>query len=745
MFALAAALLWATSGAIHAQMPEGGWEQPRVERIRFEGAEEISAGLLRGAIVTEESRCRSLLLQPFCWVADWPLVVERNYLDPAELPRDELRLRVFYARRGYRDAQVESEVLPRGRGVDVVFRIEEGPPTVIEAIGLEQAREVLSRRQIRRAGLPRQGQPLDLVQLDTALAHLATRLGERGFLDAVIYDTVEVAPDERTARVDIRIEPNRRATVRELEIEGNQGVADRTITNALLLRPGRVLRTTDISASQRSLYESNLFHEARVQVPEQPDSAKRLLVTVREAPPRAGRVGGGFNTMDYFQVEGRYTHYNFMGGGRRFDVRGTLGNLLAPQLQGRGFFRELIPTNIEDLDQNAFLRPTWLASADLMQPAFRASANTLGFSLFAHRRIIPAVAVDRSVGAELSLTRRLDYGVPATLSYRYEQTGVEAGDLYFCVNFGICEIPTVRALRERHTLSPFAVSFFSDRANHPLAATSGYRTRLDVEHASEYTLSDFRYHRASGEATGYLPFDFRHRRVLAGRLRAGWVRPLPGSAEAIGVDPGEQQRLLHPRKRFYSGGSRSVRGYGENQLGPRILTVGPQALRGRRVVEGDTIYACGLDLPITACDPDHPDVDPNAFLPQPLGGTNVLEGSVEFRFPAFGRVIGAVFVDGAIVGERLDVMFAQGRRAITPGFGFRLPTPVGPIRADLGIRPTIKETLPVITETVDEEGVRRLVRLPEPREYDPLAGTGGGILRQTLARLTLHLSIGEAY
>jgi hypothetical protein len=28
---------------------------------------------------------------------------------------------------------------------------------------------------------------------------------------------------------------------------------------------------------------------------------------------------------------------------------------------------------------------------------------------------------------------------------------------------------------------------------------------------------------------------------------------------------------------------------------------------------------------------------------------------------------------------------------------------------------------------------------------DPLAGTGGGILRQTLARLTLHLSIGEAY
>jgi hypothetical protein len=37
------------------------------------------------------------------------------------------------------------------------------------------------------------------------------------------------------------------------------------------------------------------------------------------------------------------------------------------------------------------------------------------------------------------------------------------------------------------------------------------------------------------------------------------------------------------------------------------------------------------------------------------------------------------------------------------------------------------------------------VRLPDPYDYDPLAGTGGGFLRQTLARLTLHLSIGEAY
>jgi outer membrane protein assembly factor BamA len=52
--------------------------------------------------------------------------------------------------------------------------------------------------------------------------------------------------------------------------------------------------------------------------------------------------------------------------------------------------------------------------------------------------------------------------------------------------------------------------------------------------------------------------------VLATHVRLGFVRPLTG---LIG------DAVLHPSKRFYAGGSQSVRGFGENQLGPRILTL----------------------------------------------------------------------------------------------------------------------------------------------------------------------------
>jgi hypothetical protein len=127
---------------------------------------------------------------------------------------------------------------------------------------------------------------------------------------------------------------------------------------------------------------------------------------------------------------------------------------------------------------------------------------------------------------------------------------------------------------------------------------------------------------------------------------------------------------------------------------------------------------------------------------------------VEYRFrvPILRNLYGAVFVDGAAVGERVfDPLgglqtlknLVRGTGAITPGFGIRYHSPVGPIRVDLGLNPSRAEKLAVVTELV-ENGRRKIVPLETPRTYSPTAGAGTGI-GKVLNRLTLHLSIGEAY
>jgi outer membrane protein insertion porin family len=738
---LAAVLVLAATLPLRAQTPSQTSaeaveeEHPRIERVTFGGVASLPVPELEGAIETKATRCRgTFLLGPICKLTKWSTLIDRRYLDRQEIPRDELRLEVLYFRRGYRHAVVTSEVRPFGDGVEVHFEIDEGPATVISSIEIRQSAEVLDDRTIERALLPQVGEPLDLLKIEAGKSYLQDNLGARAYLDGVVTDSTQISGLD--ASLIVQITTGRASTLAGVDISGNEKIDDATVAQAVQLRMGRILRTSDIVSAQRSLYESNLFHEARLELPPQPDSAKRIEITVREAPPRARRIGGGFSTAEFVQVEGRFTHYNWMGKGRRLDVNATVGNLFASSLNGHSFFDDVLPPTLSVDDPDAFLRPTWRAGVEIMQPGFLSVYNRVGMGAFAHRRTVPGVVVDEGIGVSVSVTRRLDFKTPLTLEYRFEDNSVQAGDLYFCGNYGICDFGGIDALRGRHRLSPLGLALTSDHADHPLSPKSGYRVRAQVEHASALTLSDFRYNRLEGEAAIYHPMDLMRERILTARVRTGWVGALPGTAGALDLDATELD-LLHPRRRFFAGGSRSVRGFGENQLGPRVLTVDPAKLVGDG--DGPCTQAQVAD---GTCDPASLRVED--FTPRPLGGAALLEAGIEYRFPLFGALKGAVFADAAAV-SAVSERFLDAVVALTPGFGFRYHSPVAPIRLDIAVRPTLAEDLPVLTEVLGADGRRRLVRLQTLRHYDPVGDAAGGWWGSLMSHLRLHISIGEAW
>jgi outer membrane protein assembly factor BamA len=365
----------------------------------------------------------------------------------------------------------------------------------------------------------------------------------------------------------------------------------------------------------------------------------------------------------------------------------------------------------------------------------RRPENQAGFGVFAHRRAEAGIFIDRGYGATATFTRQLTARAPASLTYQYEVTRVEAGDVYFCVNYGVCDTTTISVLRSHQTLSPLTFTAFVDRSDQPFTPTKGYVARIDLQSATRYTLSDYRYNRALVDAAAYWHPSLRQE-VLASHLRLGVVRAMTSA---------NGDTVLHPRTRFYAGGAMSVRGYGENQLGPRVLTISDASMRSYVNSNGDTVVTCPLTTPITACDPNKVGKS-SAFVPRPTGGTSVIEGSVELRVPLMHRLDGAVFVDAAVVGNGSfqglkDVTsltnFGQGTGAITPGVGVRYNSPVGPIRVDFGYNPRLTENLPVVTNDL-VNGVPKLVALPLQRTW-----TDG---RNTfLGHLVLHLSIGQAY
>ena len=751
-------------------------DNPEVVDLRISGVRSVDVDQLRSAIRTDESQCRSLVYRfTLCPFYKGDVVYRRAYLDPAELRRDVLRIKLFYYARGFRGAQVDTAVVDAGRDrVRVLLAVDEGAPTLVDTVVVERAGGLIARRRRARLLRVRKGDPLDLLRLDAAAVAVREALGSRGYADAEVGTRVEVDTAARRARVTIAIDPKRPTTIDTIVVRGNERVSTETVRNSLLIEEGDLYRLGDVVESQRTLYESGLFRWADITAAPptdttrpQRDSAKTLVVTLQEALPRAARTSVGFNTFEFFQLGGRYTNYNLLGGARRLDVQGAVGNLGARQLNQRFIFRN---RQLITADEDRYFAPTYQASVDVTQRWFGDPRNTLSAGLFAQRRSSPLVFVDRGYGATATFTRELAPRVPVSLNYRFEVSGVEAGDVYFCVNFGVCERPTIDALSDQQKLSPVAVTATADRSNDLFSPSRGFRLRADVEHASAFTASDFRYNRTSGEASYYRP---QFGGVVAARLRAGGVRALGSTGEATGVGALEDAALIHPRKRFYAGGSQSVRGYGENQLGPRVLTIPNSVLRGRRIavrtgppVPGDTTYAfCAPVVPIESCSPEPGPFDLGRgdtlrltdadFIPRPVGGDRLLEGSLEYRFPVLRRfnLFGAAFVDAAAVSGDA----ATGRETVvaaTPGFGIRYVSPVGPIRVDVGLNPSLPEDLRVITES-DSGGARGLVELqgtvrPDGRELTPARRTFAAYKRAgrvggALGRLVLHLSIGEAF
>src|SRR5204862_1075181 len=203
---------------------------------------------------------------------------------------------------------------------------------------------------------------------------------------------------------------------------------------------------------------------------------------------------GGFSNVDFFQTDATFTNYNTFGGARRLDVTTTVGNLGAGSMNGRGIFRQVEQNGL--FTGTSFLQPTWQASADVRQPAWlRKPENALSLGGFAHRRVAQQVFVDRGYGGQLAFTRTLAPRAHASAAYRFEITRVEASDVYFCVNYGVCDNPTVSSLRLHQKLNPLQFSASIDRSDIPFSPTKGCLARIDLEHASGVTVSDYRHNR----------------------------------------------------------------------------------------------------------------------------------------------------------------------------------------------------------------------------------------------------------
>ena len=215
-----------------------------------------------------------------------------------------------------------------------------------------------------------------------------------------------------------------------------------------------------------------------------------------------------------------------------------------------------------------------------------------------------------------------------------------------------------------------------------MSPRSGTRVLLDVEHAASWTGSDFRYDRVVAEGSSYSPAG---RVVVATRVRGGWVGA--GGFDGLVQTGVETTEIVHPQKRFYTGGANSVRGFAQSRLGPRVLFAAP-----RFILDPENGGCSVADVNAGTCQL----AEGSTVNPQPTGGTRLIEANIEFRVP-IGGLFEAVFFGDAGQAWGTNEPIRLTSMEVTPGVGVRIPSPVGPIRLDLAYRFRGSEELPVVT------------------------------------------------
>jgi outer membrane protein assembly factor BamA len=636
-----------------------------VDALSFEGNTQIGADELTGKIATRESP-RFLGLFP-------GVVYDYQVLNPYVLELDLERIQRYYRARGFYEAQVlAARVIRRDqRRVEVRIRISEGPAVTVRQLAIrglatlpERLREPLQAAALEHLA---PGTRLEEAQYHAAQAAIQRGLTENAYANAQVDRAARVDLAHESATVSYQLQPHRPAVFGPVRYAGLSGIPEGPVKRAVDIRPGDAYSSEALDLARQAALELGVFSSVVVE-PELQGAGQSVVpihVDGRPAPLRTLRFGAGVRLDSVgadVHVLAAWQNRNFLGGLRRLSFE------LNPSLV-------LFGTRLPEFSPPEQLLPQLEARAELRQPGlFEPRTNGLlrvdygiravldrntgnGENILGYREARGGLGLERRFGHYLYLRPSLNLQLNTPFVY--------AGSLDVDLN-------------PRLLISYFELLANLDLRDSPVRPHRGIYLSTQPQVA---LLADAHDIRLSQELRGYVPLARRATLALRGNLGFlfpfSYGEPAPGDVRRNRV---RDAQLIYFRG-FFSGGTSSNRGYPVRGIGPHDV------IDFSYPVTGTSNRDCSRESSDERCE-------------LPIGGVSLWELSGELRFDVTGPLGVNLFCDASDVSpSRLDVRL--NRPHLSCGPGVRYDTPVGPLRADLGVR---VPGLQILAGGVDVEG-----------------------------------------
>ena len=441
------------------------------------------------------------------------------------------------------------------------------------------------------------GAPGRAAEVVSAEGRVVASLQKLGYADARAEPRqVVVDHADHTVSPDYRIAAGPVAKLDGVRLVTNGRTQPAWVARLAPWKSGEPYKPDDVAELERRLLDTSVYESVTVALAPAdqltPDGLRPVVVSLAERQKRTIEVGASYGTTEGFGADVKWTRYNLLGRADTFSVLAR-GGKLDSRLQ-----------------------------LDLSLPHWREPQQTLALRTAVYRSETPAYDQEGGV-VSADVTRRWGKDAIFGLGGTYFTWG---GSLDVSRTSEV-KIGTLTSLGQDVATLAGLVDLSLDRSNDPLDPRRGWRVTVRAEPTVEtgggLTLP---YLRMLGQVTGYLPFDSDGRTVLAGRLKMGSI--LNGTVADIPAP-----------HRFYAGGGGSVRGYGYQEVGPRLADNTPE------------------------------------------GGLSLVEASVELR-RRLGKDWGIVgFVDAGTVGKGNGPSFED--LSVGAGIGVRYNLGFGPLRVDV--------------------------------------------------------------
>jgi len=521
----------------------------------------------------------------------------------------------YYRAHGYLDADIGSpgfELDPAARTAKILITVEEGPQYKIRKLEFKGNRALTDQEIIKQLPIAA-GEYYLPESLKGASDQLEELYWTRGFNDAIIQYRLQRTPQKGQLDIAFQITEKKQQVIEKIEIEGNRETGDSLIRSQMELSPGDILDYRKTNASRRHLYNTGAY--TLVDIHPEPIGSPHSIADDDEQQPVALKVAVEEVRPFDFRYSAFYDTERGPGGLAEFSNRNSLGSarLVGTRFrydsdvqEVRGYFGQPILRRFPmDSDITGFFRREFIEGGE--SPGSGFTTDIIGVTL----------------QQEVQFRNKfiLNYG------YRFQHNrihGTGAGD----------------AAGTTANTAPLTITLSREARNDILDASRGSFTSLAFEYAPSYLGSDIRFYKFLGQYFHYLPLSRktevpwvgaeRSRLVFAGGVRMGLAGGLDG------------QDLIRSDK-FFAGGGTTIRGFGQNEAGPR-----------------------GLDG-------------------NPAGGNALFIANGELRFPIFSVFDGVGFLDAGNVYPEIG-NFDPSNVRFSSGFGLRVRTPYFLIRADYGFK-----------------------------------------------------------